>query len=202
MFIDGLDEYESGRDREFGELIGLFTDLSSSPDIKIWLSSRPWLVFEDAFQSSPSLKLQDLTFNDIKRYIDDKVNKHLTMEQLRRVNPLEATELVQDLARKASGVFLWVMLVVRSLLAGLTNRDQVPDLQKRIALLPADLENLYQHILSNHIDPFYHERSARIFQIFCASAAAFRILSVLTLDFCLRERYESRFEFSNKPNWP
>ena len=163
-------------------MVTLFTKLTSSSNIKICLSSRPWLVFEDDFQSSPSLKLQDLTFNDIKNYVDDKINNHKRMQQLSARDPTNARALVRELVEKASRSFLWIVLVVNSLLEGLTNRDRISDLQKRLELLPADLEDLYEHMLLKHIDPFYHEQSSQIFQIVCAAEKR-TALSILTLDF-------------------
>jgi hypothetical protein len=59
LFIDGLDEYEGDKDGTYEEIISFFIGLVRSPNIKICLSSRPWLIFEDAFRRSPSLKLQD-----------------------------------------------------------------------------------------------------------------------------------------------
>jgi hypothetical protein len=111
------DEYEGDRNGKFVDMIALFTKLTSS-NIKISLSSRPWLVFEDAFQPFSSLRLQDLTFNDIKQYVDDKVSNHRRMNQLRCSDHGNAEALVDEVVKKASGVFLWVVLVVDSLLGG------------------------------------------------------------------------------------
>ena len=66
---------------------------------------------------------------------------------------------------KASGVFLWVVLVVRSLLRGLRNRDTIKDLRKRLEELPFGLAALYTHMLG-HVEPLYKEQSSRAFQIF------------------------------------
>ena len=62
FFIDGLDKF--GGDHT--NLIDLLKDIGSSPHIKVCISSRPWVVFEDAFKHKPSLMLQDLTYSDIK----------------------------------------------------------------------------------------------------------------------------------------
>jgi hypothetical protein len=61
LFIDGLDEYEGNH----GDLADIFLNLSASPNIKICVSSRPLLIFEDAFGNAPGLRLQDLTSPDI-----------------------------------------------------------------------------------------------------------------------------------------
>jgi hypothetical protein len=63
---------------------------------------------------------------------------------------------------KASGVFLWVRLVVVSLLAGMRHGDRFSDLQRRLDLLPDRLEDLYMKILQS-LDPFYLEHAAQLF---------------------------------------
>ncbi|TVY75950.1 hypothetical protein LSUE1_G006018 [Lachnellula suecica] len=186
LFIDGLDEYESDSESSLTDMITVLIKLSSCPNIKICSSSRPWLIFEDVFHLFPSLRLQDLTRSDITRYVVDKVNHHKRLKQLHNSSPEETDTLIRDLVEKASGVFLWVVLVVRSLLEGLTNRDRIPDLQKRLALLPADLENLYEHMLLKHIDPLYRDQASRIFQMACAAEGVER-LSILSLDFACED---------------
>ena len=165
IFIDGLDEYEADTVGTHADVVALFKTMVTSTNIKICASSRPWLVFEDAFSSAPSLQIQNLSSNDINRYVEDKVYGNLRMVQLRDADPVNTDFLVEEIVSKASGVFLWVVLVVTSLLDGLTNRDRISDLRRRLELLPADLEDLYKHMLLKHIDPFYHEQSAQIFRI-------------------------------------
>lgn len=66
FFIDGLDECEE--DSEGGDhesMCELLNTISASPFIKICLSSRPWLVFEEALKHCSGLRLQDLTYGDI-----------------------------------------------------------------------------------------------------------------------------------------
>jgi hypothetical protein len=60
------------------------------------------------------------------------------------------------------GVFLWVRLVVVSLLAGMRHGDRFSDLQRRLDLLPDRLEDLYMKILQS-LDPFYLEHAAQLF---------------------------------------
>lgn len=181
LFIDGLDECEGDRDGNYEEIVSFFTGLLDSANIKICISSRPWLAFEDAFGRSPSLKLQDLTFNDITCYVDDKINGHSRMRDLRCIDPEIATNLTHEIVTKSSGVFLWVHLAVRSLLDGFTNRDHISDLQKRLQELPADLESFYKNILLNHIRPFYHEQSSQMFQMVQAANTGFIGCPPLTL---------------------
>jgi hypothetical protein len=161
FFIDGLDEYEGDHE----EMAELLKQVALSPHVKFCLSSRPWIIFEEAFQGLPTLRLQDLTAQDIKAYVADKLERHSQMHKLSQNEPERASELVTEIVTKASGVFLWVVLVVRDLLRGLRNRDDISDLQKRLKALPSELEELYTHMLG-HVDPLYQEQASRTFQIF------------------------------------
>ncbi|KAL5325671.1 hypothetical protein ACEPPN_006800 [Leptodophora sp. 'Broadleaf-Isolate-01'] len=173
LFVDWLDEYECP-DKNHANITSFFADLAKSPSIKICLSSRPRLVFEDAFRSAPSLRLQDLTSRDITRYVDDKISGHERMADLRRINPEDAESLVQEIVAIASGAFLWVMLVVKSLLNGFTNRDRIADLLERLRALPPDLEGFYEHMLLNHIQPMYRDQASHIFQIISVLQSCWR----------------------------
>lgn len=68
------------------------------------------------------------------------------------------------IVRKSDGVFLWVRLVVKAIIRGSQNGDQLSDLQAHLDELPADLERLYRHMLLR-IPQRYRIRSARIFAI-------------------------------------
>ena len=159
FFIDGLDEF----DGDHTNLIGLIKDISPSSNIKLCVSSRPWVLFEDAFKHKPSLMLQDLTYPDIRHFIAFAFSNKPEFVELEKREPGYASELLKDIAQKSSGVFLWVNLVVHSLLAGLVNGDRISDLQRRLNFLPPDLENLYEKML-NSLDPFYLEHASQIFQ--------------------------------------
>lgn len=90
------------------------------------------------------------------------------MMGLKAREPIAATELVSEISVKASGVFLWVMLVVRSLLQGLRNYDRVSDLRRRLEELPEGLETLYDHMLQT-MTPLYCQQASQLFQMVMAS---------------------------------
>ena len=71
---------------------------------------------------------------------------------------------MEEIVSKADGVFLCAVLIVKSLLDGLTNRDSIEDLQRRLRLLPTDLESLYQHVLFFRINRFYRRKASELFQ--------------------------------------
>lgn len=63
---------------------------------------------------------------------------------------------------KANGIFLWVKLVVSSLVRGLQNRDEISDLRVRVNNLPDGLSSLYT-VMLDQVDPMYTEQSSQIF---------------------------------------
>jgi hypothetical protein len=158
LFIDGLDEY----DGEPYDIIDLFTQMPQN--VETCFSSRPLHEFATAFKSSLGLRLQDLSFADIKQYVDDELGAHAQMKELQLRNPEKATQLSFEIVNKADGVFLWVKLVVLSLIRGLRNSDQISDLQRRLTLLPPSLEELFTQIIGK-LEPVYIQQSSRIFQI-------------------------------------
>ena len=115
FFIDGLDEYDGEPD----DIISLFESLREWPMAKLCVSSRPWNDFIDAFgrPSDPQLALQDLTRGDIKTYVEYVLERNTRFEML-RIKDVRTQDLVEEITMKARGVFLWVVLVVRSLLNG------------------------------------------------------------------------------------
>lgn len=167
LLIDGLDEYEGN----WEEIAEFFMSVTRSGNIKVCVSSRPLQVFEDAFGHCSGMRLQDLTFDDIRLYVGDKLSTSPRFEKLRIQEPQRAPELVKEIVAKANGVFLWVRLVVQSLREGLENQDTIQDLQRRLKSLPADLEALYR-TLCTRIDPFYAEQASRIFQLVRAARMA------------------------------
>jgi len=67
LLIDGLDEFD-GNDAQRLEVIDLLREVASSGTSKVCVSSRPWLIFQDEFESCPQLKLENLTRLDIQSY--------------------------------------------------------------------------------------------------------------------------------------
>ncbi|GKU04372.1 vegetative incompatibility protein het-e-1 [Fusarium langsethiae] len=162
MFIDGLDEF----DGNCYDLVSLVQRCVES-SIKICVSSRPWVEFEGAFGDCPRLKMEDLTHQDISDYVFAKFEADTQFKGLQRRQARVAKDLVEAIVKKSSGVFLWVTIVVASLLAGIGAGDRVEDLQKRLGLLPAEIKNLYERILEN-IDSGYREHTAQLLKLMAA----------------------------------
>ena len=164
FFINGLDEY--GGDHT--EIINVMKDMVGPNDVKVCLSSRPWNIFENAFggDSLTMIRLQDFTREDIKRFVRGNLEDH-RFKALSHMDD-RYRDLVLEIVDSAQGVFLWVFLVVRSLIRGLGNEDTVALLQKRLRLLPTDLIEYFEH-MSGSVDPVYKGQAAEIYQV-CLAA--------------------------------
>lgn len=163
LLIDGLDEFDAGA-LNHSELSQIFTSAARSSSFKAVLSSRPENAFEEAFRNCPKLRLHRLTWNDVVEYANGKLRGHPRMQQLASQSPEDTEALVSEIVEAADGVSLWVRLVVRSLLEGLENHDEIGILTERLRELPTDLEKLFQYMLER-VPRRYKEGMSRMFQV-------------------------------------
>jgi len=105
--------------------------------------------------------MQDLNRPDIRHFVDGRLRSHRNFSTL--MAP-EADEIISELTEKSQGVFLWVYLVVRSLLEGLRNRDSITLLRKRLRASPSDLDDFFQLIFDS-LDPIYRSNLSHMFQV-------------------------------------
>lgn len=172
FFIDGLDEAEGDVDdiADFVEQMAL-----TSPHVKFCVSSRPWPTFEAIFAEVPSLRLQDLTVEDIRIYVADTLGANRSIQRILRHEPGKQQWLAEELVKMAMGVFLWVSLAVKLLVRGIHEGDDTEELHRRLLSLPPDLEKFYDHIFEQ-IQQGYPEESSKIFQLFRANGNTLDIL--------------------------
>lgn len=153
LLVDGLDEYHGDET----ELAQLFLGMSKiSTKIKFVLSSRCHETFLSAFVGQPTLRLQDLTREDIRHYTID------------RLSPIPAVSgrdvLVKGVIEKAGGVFLWVSLATASLVRTYREGGTPEALEKEFESLPSELEKLFQRLL-DMIPPAQHQEASKLLQI-------------------------------------
>lgn len=178
FFIDGLDEY----DGHHPDLIDVLKTFYKSSNIKICLSSRPWNVFEVTFgnNSIQRVNVQDFTKSDLRMYVKDHLEERRDFQEMQRQNS-RCNELIEEIIKKAQGVFLWVFLVVRSLIEGLQNLDRIIDLQRRIRTSPSDLHEYFMHIFTS-LAPIYQVQTARAFQVTLAASQPLSVFNHWFLD--------------------
>ncbi|KAF2121231.1 hypothetical protein BDV96DRAFT_537854 [Lophiotrema nucula] len=180
FFIDGLDEY----DGDHMDLIQVLRNVAKNPKIKICISSRPWPCFEDAFgtDSNAKLYLHQLTYDDIARFAQDKLEEipgFAILKQERQVYK----DLVSDISRKAQGVFLWVYLCVRSLRGGLLNGDSLSLLRQRLDEIPSDLELFFDKLIES-VDTIYRKQMAIAFEVAIRAPQPLKMIVYWYLDEC------------------
>ncbi len=144
LFIDGLDEVEG----DPSAIINLLSGIRKFGNVKICVSSRPWDVFVQAFRNTATLRLSDCTADDMKRFV--RSHLHLISD-----TDLSEITLMEEIVKRAQGVFLWASLVVTLL-------RHHPDpalnaMHTRLNELPSGLDSLYHYLLiesSAHVPKF------------------------------------------------
>ncbi|OTA98837.1 hypothetical protein M426DRAFT_16998 [Hypoxylon sp. CI-4A] len=160
LFLDGLDEI-SVKSNNRDSVIRLIEELGGLQDTKICVSSRPENIFKGRLSSYPCLQTQDTNGSAIKTYIQHRLAPY---EPSFATDSSQYQELVAALARKASGVFLWVYLAIESIISGIGNADSWETLYERTEELEPDLDRLFQQMwerrnANNHL---YKKDTARL----------------------------------------
>lgn len=102
------------------------------------MPSRPIPPCVAPFWGSASRRPQDLAHDDIWLYVEDNVPR-----EVQRRTRVHAPALVLEIVEKLSGVFFWLILVVKSLILGVQCVDRIDDLQRQVDELPWDLTEFY-----------------------------------------------------------
>ncbi|KAL1881600.1 hypothetical protein Plec18167_003197 [Paecilomyces lecythidis] len=159
FFIDGLDEYE-GESLEHWELARSLQRWAQSQDIKICVSSRPHTEFMETFSDDLShrIRLHELTQGDMDRFCRSAFEKDVMFDRVRSIYK----DLVNEIVQRAEGVFLWVVLVVRSLLSGIKYYDPPSVLWERLDRIPKTLDRLFESLIES-IEPGDRKRSDIMF---------------------------------------
>ncbi|KAJ9611389.1 hypothetical protein H2200_004573 [Cladophialophora chaetospira] len=163
LFIDGLDELQ-GAFQDHSMLVESMRRISQFAHVKLCVSSRPWPVFKSALSKGPMLRLECLTHGDISRYVHDKFYESHEFQSLWNAEPDLCSALVREVVDKAQGVFLWVYLVVQSLLQGLIEGDMLDELYLRLRKMPEDLDDFFRYIVMG-IQHDYRPEAAALFKV-------------------------------------
>jgi hypothetical protein len=196
ILIDGLDEFNdqeqninpSSQEVILLEFLKMFHD---RPCLKLCVSTRPYQNFKKQYCEGQSrwLALHDLTKSDIKTYAQERLGKDEKFMKL-AVDDRNYGSLVDEIVKAAEGVFLWVRIACDSLRAGITNQDNILDLQLRLRELPSDLKKLYRHLLDS-VPHEYQKNSARSLLV-AMSHSMLRPLVLVQLYLSETERLSSK----------
>jgi len=174
--VDGLDEYYG----DSWDVIETLRNLSSAPNVKLCLSSRPWNCFQDSFGKTNAnlLRLHDFTRPDIELFARESLFSSDASTDIER-NSFD--DLIRDIGERAQGVFLWVRLVVRSLRNGIINEDPVSILQERLRAIPSDLEDFFEQMILS-VESIYRSRMASTFLAAIRSPRQLKLMHYYFLD--------------------
>lgn len=174
LFIDGLDEYRAIRkleslglddededaDEDLAEAItdghqeiaDLLLRMARHNHVRLCVSSRPLIVFQDNFKNFRRMELHTKTSGDIKQYVSDQLANNPLLAELTIEKPTFEEEVKTEILLKADGVFLWVKLVMGIIIRSLRGRDTVDVLLSKIRSMPKELGGkggLYMAMLRN-----------------------------------------------------
>ena len=139
-FIDALDECEEDQIRDLVAFLEHLGRLATSSGIHFYvcLSSRhyPHISIENGIEMT--LEDQEDHVHDITKYLNGT---------LRAGRGKQSEQIKEELLRRASGVFLWVVLVVQ-ILNKEYDHGRIHGLRKRLGELPDGLEKLFEEILT------------------------------------------------------
>ncbi|CAI7678929.1 unnamed protein product [Penicillium pancosmium] len=163
FFVDGLDEFEC-TDEAREDMIETFRKFAYTGNIKVFLSGRPWNIFQDTLDDIPKIRLEDLTRDDIKLYVRGSFLGSPRFRHLLSCDPESAEALTFAVVEKAEGVFLWVRLVVRDLLKGVRDGDSIDTVQRKLNETPPDLNEYFKRLFFS-IGPEHMQEASTILQI-------------------------------------
>ena len=157
FFVDGLDEQIQNVD----ETIKILKQIVSSSSIKLCVSSRPWNVFQNSFEGPGThrLDVQNLAKHDIELDVDSELKQNEMIAKMEGCD-MAYKLLVSSIVHRAQGVFLWVSLVIKSLVRGLYEGHEIIDLQGRLDSIPDSLTDFFRRIFES-IDIIYRPHTAQ-----------------------------------------
>ncbi|KAH0553144.1 hypothetical protein GP486_006669, partial [Trichoglossum hirsutum] len=145
LFVDALDECEQ---IEAEKIIEFFEDSISKAkgngsDLKICFSSRHYPTIHTAGHCL-EISVEDRNKVDIETYTRCKL--------LSKIPDGLGSKLVEEIVSKASGVFLWVVIVVDLLIKDEREGRNLTTMRRKLQEVPGKLEDLFKQILDKGND--------------------------------------------------
>ncbi|OTA96857.1 hypothetical protein M434DRAFT_43159, partial [Hypoxylon sp. CO27-5] len=157
IFCDALDECEENAARDtvyfFAEICR--DALAAGVDLNICLSSRhyPSITVNKFLQ----IIIESSNRTDIATYV------HAKFSVFGKSEKEVVAKLISELIKRASGVFLWAVVVSNLLLQDLDTGQPIGMLLQRLGRVPAEMEDLYGNLCES-LKPEERQFSARLIQ--------------------------------------
>ncbi|KAF7952664.1 hypothetical protein EAE96_005895 [Botrytis aclada] len=139
IVIDALDECSNGEISSLMSLLYFLNSIALKNSIKLFIISRPGLMYEEAFSCLPYHKivLENENQTDLQQFVSFKM--------LARFPDFPNQKQISDtLLERASGIFLWVKLVIHNL-RELTHCEE-NFTESSVSRVPTRLDDLYNAI--------------------------------------------------------
>lgn len=161
-FFDGLDEHQ-GDNLSHQNLANQLISWASLPNVKILCSARPYTVFIEAFRESGDvIEFHRLTRSDISNFAETKFQESLAKPKLQEAQR-NCLSIVGDITENAQGIFLWAVMVVRTLINQVLDQDgSEKALRQRLqeCIQRDSLDSLFELILQRvEKAPYVQKRS-------------------------------------------
>ena len=154
LFIDGFDECHGNHGEQLDFLTSLVRFSSDKRlSIRACIASRVETEIQFRLSNEPSFAIHKFTEIDISAYITSRLRQawDLMARQPDGTTSFYDRFLVDKVAEKAEGVFVWVKIVVSQLALAIEEEANIWDLYSLLEEFSEGLEDLYSSIL-NKID--------------------------------------------------
>jgi ankyrin repeat protein/nucleoside phosphorylase len=137
IYIDALDE---GNENQVRDMVAFFTSCLETPGIKlrVFFASRPYPHIRAQNSMGLDIDGENEHIRDIERYVQNKFGPG---------NDSMLYDIQNDIARRSSGVFMWVILVTQKLNKEYDRGCTVFELKEMMSHIPDDLGQFFQEIL-------------------------------------------------------
>jgi len=138
LLVDGLDESEEFKSHmSLGpRSLIILEDLSKLQDVKVCFSSREEHIFSSNFEGVERLRVHELTKYDIQKLANSR------LKSLNFARPSDRERILYLIVKAASGVFLWVVLVLDSVARAFFIDNSIEKIVERINHMPTDVLDL------------------------------------------------------------
>jgi hypothetical protein len=160
FFVDGLDEFDESLQTHTGLVNSLWSWIKTSQGhVKVCASSRELPAFQQRLDPRQRLRLQDLTKDDLVSVIQQTIRQEQGAAH-RDERGLKA--LGEAILARADGVFLWVVLTLKTVCESLQSGETIADVLRILDTIPHQLEDFFRYILDS-ITPALRRKAAFIF---------------------------------------
>jgi ankyrin repeat protein len=180
IFVDALDEAGEDSARSVISYLHEVNEqlLQSKHATSICFACRhyPIVRTSDGIQ----ICVEDENFKDISAYALSELRRQIRPRD-QNLGSDHLNELEKRISSKASGVFLWVYLVIPTIAKQYNEGRPLEEILKALEKAPSDLKTIYQHILGL-VDPTFQMQTLHLMEWICFAESP---LSLTELRFAL-----------------